>query len=146
MDEVDNLFPAGLGGGLGGTFFPPPPLLLLLLMLLLLLLFEDEVDVSRMESAEVVVVDGVDFLPFSWSGEEVRKGEEVEVEERGVLYEAGGIRRGVDIAVDSCAGRLNPLIPLSSRRFGVERGRVECSRLLGFECGEAWWWVEESGV
>lgn len=82
---MDNLFPAGLGGGLGGTFFPPPPLLLLLLMLLLLLLFEEEVDVSRMESAEVVAVDGADFLPLSWSGEEVRNGEEVEVEDRGVL-------------------------------------------------------------
>lgn len=57
------------------------------------------------------------------------------------------MRRGVDIAVDSCAGRLNPLIPLPSRRFGVERGRVECSRLLVFVCGSvAWWWVEERGV
>lgn len=78
MEEVDSLFPAGLGGGLGGTFFPPPPLLLLFLLTLLLLLLFEEVDESRMESVEVLAVDGA-FFPLAWKGEEVRNGEEVEV-------------------------------------------------------------------
>lgn len=63
---------------------------------------------------------------------------------RGVLY---GRRRGVETAVDSCAGRLSPLIPLPSRRFGVERGRVEIRRLLALECGsEAGLCMDVSGA